>query len=392
MAVCHNVYPAENYKGRHDEYPFTSVGSTNQSRKDENVHQYSTTHDNIAPKIISGSVLRKILFPSRNNPVPRPVFPKEKVHPRPTILSVHSDLIPKENSEYQPPVVYGHGINFSHQKQDSHSTDHFHEKDSDYGAPVHDTSVHETNNPPKGAGVGFNDAREKCADDGQAFYQGSCEYLLITGPCKKTEWLVLNDEGHAICQHRPCPYGSLYYGRCVEPTDPTICPRGQILYVDLHGNVDCDCDKDFWYDPSSGMCFAQHEQGFCAYKKHILVIGDTQLQCVNNDCENDYYVRFEARCYEKEYIGYCPPDRISINDAGRAECLTIQPFSIFGLPRLESCAAGSKKSYSGRCAKVFRLPAVSSEWAKGGRCRLGLKLDTRTNKVCRKSNSVFGES
>ncbi|KAG0723816.1 hypothetical protein GWK47_041872 [Chionoecetes opilio] len=68
--------------------------------------------------------------------------------------------------------------------------------------------------------------------------------LLTRGQCPEGEWAVMVAECQPACRPQPCPQGELEYeGRCVSPSDPTVCGAGQILYLTLRGTTSVTANR-----------------------------------------------------------------------------------------------------------------------------------------------------
>ena len=227
--------------------------------------------------------------------------------------------------------------------------------------------------------------------DRSAFFNGVCQPLLEMGPCADNEWVVLSNEGFPECRERVCPWGSLLFNdSCVDPNDLSICPRGQILYVDLQGNTDCDCQDKFFYHPETGECYTRHEQGVCEDNFFMEFNDDLSPVCVENPCGSDDFVFHDGTCYRKNYVGYCEPHLVDVRSGVHADCIFIELFSIFQAPTLRACPRGSRRDHEKRCRAVFRVPTQRTLSSHSGECKFGFKKDHTG--TCRRVFDLFGDS
>ncbi|KAF2366560.1 protein of unknown function DUF4789 [Trinorchestia longiramus] len=241
----------------------------------------------------------------------------------------------------------------------------------------------------------FNKTRatggDKCVlENGQAFHAGSCSLLLTQAACLENHWLVLRQDGTPICAHRRCPWRTLYYtGDCVDPADQSVCGVGQMLYVHLTGESECDCDPNHYYDPSTDKCYAEHEQSFCKDSFYIELTADQKVECVPNPCHQDGLIQVDGRCYKKEYDGVCPRSQIMfVPETGSAECMQIIPHSIFGVGIQTACPSGSKRGFLGRCRSVFRMPTQRTFPKQRGVCPSSFSGGVKNS--CRRTIGLFG--
>jgi len=226
--------------------------------------------------------------------------------------------------------------------------------------------------------------------NGQAFHGDRCSMLLTQGSCLDHHWLILLDSGLPVCAHRKCPWGKLFFnGRCVRASDHEICGRGQMFYVDLFGNADCDCDEDRIYDSVSGDCYAQNEKGFCPDSHHIELDFDGAPNCRANPCYDEKLIKMNSRCYKKIYEGFCPNSQIVYKEEhGIAECEYLPPKSVFGVGIQSACPSGSKRRYLNRCHSIFRVPTQKTFPMLSGKCPPSFKADL--DKICRRTIGLFG--
>lgn len=226
----------------------------------------------------------------------------------------------------------------------------------------------------------------------EAIFEGNCSVLLHQGPCSSGHWLVMSEEnGTAYCSERQCPWDRVYYEEeCVNPQGFEVCRRGQILYVDITGYAECDCEPDYIYDPKTQNCYTEHEQGYCNESEYLERDENMQLSCVHNPCGLDGYVNDEnGQCFVKNYIGRCPVYQIDfIHEVGTADCLTTVPHSIFEVPTLRSCPPGSRRDFFHKCRTVFRVPTQTSFPSIKGQCPDNYLRGPRG--ACRKVISLFG--
>lgn len=226
---------------------------------------------------------------------------------------------------------------------------------------------------------------------GAILVNGTCERLLSKGPCAEGEWLLLRDN-RTECAPRPCPFGQLEYEeRCVNASDVSMCDQGQILYVDFTGFTMCDCETDFFYDPWSGNCYAQHEKGPCGFRQYLEVSDSGSVECVENDCVTDGYIRDSnfSGCFRKMYRGFCEQKFLIFHHNNKtAECFAIDIRNIFDVTTLRACPSGSLRDYLGECREQFRLPSVSSDPMKYGTCPPAYIRDPRG--TCRRVHNVLG--
>ncbi|XP_018026679.1 uncharacterized protein LOC108682077 [Hyalella azteca] len=220
-------------------------------------------------------------------------------------------------------------------------------------------------------------------------FEGSCSRLLTRSSCESDQWLLLSSDGVAHCAERRCPWEQLeFQGDCVDPATPDLCPRGQIIYVDINGQAECDCEANHYFDADSGQCFMLHEQGPCE-SSHYLEKGlDGKMECVPNPCENDELVSFEGTCYKKNYKGYCSPTLIEIlAESNSADCLFTPPRSVFDVLALSACPEGSQRSFLGKCREVLRIPTQTTSPSFRGVCLPGFVSDQTG--TCRRVVSIF---
>lgn len=219
---------------------------------------------------------------------------------------------------------------------------------------------------------------------------GTCTRFLARNECPDGEWFVEKNENGGECVPRPCPFGQLQFrGTCVNVADDTVCRDGQMLYVEFSGYVHCDCLPNFIYDPWSGKCFAQGDQGNCNFGEQVYVGEDGIVKCKRNRCLMDGFVFSSGRCFRKQYRGYCEENLLITHLRNMtAECVAIAEHSIFDLPTMRSCTGGSLRDYTGKCRDAFRVPSVSSYPTLYGGCPGNFVKDSRG--TCRKMNRLLG--
>ncbi|KAF2345960.1 protein of unknown function DUF4789 [Trinorchestia longiramus] len=225
---------------------------------------------------------------------------------------------------------------------------------------------------------------------GLIFFDGNCSRLLSRSSCGSDQWLVLSDQGVPHCTDRACPWQKLeFQGDCVDPANPEVCPRGQILYIDFNGQAECDCEVDHYYDPDSGHCYTYHEQGPCQSSFYLEQQQGGGVRCVPNPCDQDDRVLVEGKCYVKNYKGFCRPELVMILPKDNsADCSFIVPHSIFDVPTLNACAGGSRRDFLGMCRAVFRVPSQTSLPSLRGECPTEFVSDP--SGTCRKVVRLFG--
>lgn len=228
---------------------------------------------------------------------------------------------------------------------------------------------------------------------GTAVYNGTCQRLLTQSLCLQGEWLVKKkDSNEGECVARNCPKGQLYFEKkCVNITGNALCSRGQMLYVDLTGRVQCDCEPNYFYDPFQGQCFAQHERGSCSFGQYLEVTNSGRVACVANPCRMEGFLRnsVNGRCYRKQYIGICAhPFSVNFSDENMTvHCIAKSPHTIFDLPTMKACPPGSLRDFSGACREDFRVAAENVYPSSFGTCMNGFIMDPMGN--CRKANKLF---
>lgn len=226
----------------------------------------------------------------------------------------------------------------------------------------------------------------------RAMFEGNCSILLHQGPCPEDHWLVLSEQlGTPYCANRNCPWDKVFYrGNCAKPEDTSVCRRGQILYVDITGYAECDCEPNYIYDPKTQNCYAEHERGSCPTAQYIEKIdGGKRFNCVTNPCGNEGLVQhMDGKCYIKTFRGRCPSDQLQIlSDAKSADCSFIVPHTIFEAPTLTTCPDGSKRDFFHQCRSVFRVPTQVSVAESRGECPPDFFRGPRGG--CRKVVSLF---
>lgn len=226
--------------------------------------------------------------------------------------------------------------------------------------------------------------------DGRAVYRGVCSLLLARSACLPNHWLVLPQDGTAICQLLDCPLGTLKLGdSCVDPNDEKVCGEGQMLYVNLSGESECDCEPDHYYHHFSGKCYAKHDQGFCQTSFYLELNELNELICVANPCHQNGFVKIGDRCFKKNYEGICPQADVNpILENGTAECMEIIPLTVFRTVIQTVCPSGSKRIYFRQCRSVYRIPTQRKVPKKLGFCPQGFVGGI--NKNCRHTFSLFG--
>ena len=250
------------------------------------------------------------------------------------------------------------------------------------------------NNPTESAfTVDFRNVDNCSLALGMIKYEDKCERLLARSACAEGEWLVLSEsEKEAICQKRPCPFGSVFYkNECINLNTFEACPAGQILFVDYKGNAECDCEVNFHYMPWFGECVPEHEKGQCNFGEYIELSKITgQIECVTNPCVMPGYIMNNktGSCYKKLYKGICSGSVQFTEKERTAECLNFQGNNIFEVPTLRSCPPGSRRDFLKNCRKSFRVPTRHSTSSFFGRCPKGYVKRPRGG--CKKLTSLFG--
>lgn len=225
---------------------------------------------------------------------------------------------------------------------------------------------------------------------GTVNFNGNCEILLSRASCPEDHWLLIDVTGSPYCAKRHCPWGQLnYLEDCVDPRDTEVCPRGQIMYVEYTGLVECDCEPEFMFDDVSGNCYEDHEQGFCDDGFHLEQGPSGNVSCVPNPCVSDNFVEQDGVCYEKNYRGYCPQSQVMIlPELFTADCQFLVPHSIFQVPNLSACPPGSRRDFFNNCRGIFRVPTQSSFPTLRGDCPTDFVKDPRG--TCRRVVNLFG--
>merc|ERR1739838_1129078 len=110
----------------------------------------------------------------------------------------------------------------------------------------------------------------------------------------------MGHDGTPSCHVRKCPWGSLYHeGQCIDPSDESVCGPGQILYVNLSGETECDCMPNYSYHDITDTCFVEHEQGFCNNGFFVERDDRNKLKCVRNPCSVNRYLVSKTNATEK---------------------------------------------------------------------------------------------
>jgi len=225
----------------------------------------------------------------------------------------------------------------------------------------------------------------------QIWYNDTCHSLLEKHTCGDDEWKVLTEDLIPVCKVLPCPDNLLMFnGSCVDASDVTLCPRGQILYVDLLGEAACDCQTDYFYDSDKDECYTHHEQGSCEHSYYLEFDENENSICVPNPCVEDNSVQHNGECFEKNYSGYCEPQLLEPSASGTsADCINfIVTRTIFAAPTLRSCRRGSRRDRFRKCRSVFIVPTQTTMKATNGSCKItGFELDEEGN--CKAAYKLF---
>lgn len=224
-------------------------------------------------------------------------------------------------------------------------------------------------------------------------FNGTTWKLFHNEQCAEGEWAVMVAECQPGCVARPCPPGQLLYGeQCVDPSDPTVCGEGQILYLDQRGNTYCDCEKDHFYYPWSGQCYARRERGRCDFGFFVDLNENGAVDCMPNPCQVDAFEldSDSGRCFRKDFEGYCPTINLKFyNNNQTVECEIVDIRNLFDSPITKSCPAGSRISYHGDCRQEVVVPSITSRPRSfSGGCRAGAIRSA--NGTCRRLNTYLG--
>ncbi|KAG0723815.1 hypothetical protein GWK47_041870 [Chionoecetes opilio] len=188
--------------------------------------------------------------------------------------------------------------------------------------------------------------------------------LLTRGQCPEGEWAVIVAECQPACRPQPCLQGELEYeGRCVSPSDPTVCSEEQILYITLRGTIYCDCEQDHFYHAWSSACLARRYRGPCDFGFILEINQDGNVECMANDCQSDTYEKdpTSGKCFRKDFVGYCPLDTLQFNSMDQTVgCPIIYVRAALDRAITRSCTRGSRIDHSGNCRQELVVPSLIS--------------------------------
>ena len=107
---------------------------------------------------------------------------------------------------------------------------------------------------------------KKCDDGKIIWHDGNCYPLASRGPCKRENWLLLENIAGNIpiikCKNRKCQQG-VWSSKSCSCVQGTFCDKNEDTLIDPYGNGVCSC-KDSYVRHSNGDCFKVGSIGPCA--------------------------------------------------------------------------------------------------------------------------------